>query len=114
MARAGGDKRGSSGDRRRRRWWLVSPEAGFNGNGESVPCYWDCGRRVYAETWLGPVVEADRFVAGGSYRRTNIVPACRACNVARSNEDIIDPQAISRRVAATVARHGRLTPAFGG
>jgi hypothetical protein len=114
MPRAGGDKRGSSGDRRKRRWWLVSPEAGFNGNGESVPCYWDCGREVYAETWLGPVVEADRVIAGGSYRRSNIVPACRPCNLARSDDDDLTAAEIAERVAAMVQKTGRLTPALTG
>ena len=114
MARAGGDRRGSSGDRRRRRWWLVSPEAGFNGNGESVECFWDCGRRVYAETWLGPVVEADRQIPGGSYRRDNIMPACRPCNVARSDDGFLTADEIAARVAATVAKTGRLVPALTG
>jgi hypothetical protein len=114
MPRNGGDRRGSNGDRRRRRWWLVSPEAGFNGNGESVECFWGCGRRVYAETWLGPVVEADRVIAGGSYRRENIVPACRPCNLARSDDDELTAEEIATRVAATVTRTGRLTPALVG
>jgi hypothetical protein len=114
MPRAGGDRRGSGGDRRKRRWWLVSPESGFNGNGESVPCFWQCGRRVYAETWLGPVVEADRIAPGGSYRRDNIVPACRPCNLARSDDGDLTANEIAARVAATVARTGRLTPALTG
>jgi hypothetical protein len=114
MPRNGGDGRGSNGDRRKRRWWLVSPESGFNGDGESVPCFWDCGRRVYAETWLGPVVEADRVIAGGSYRRGNIVPACRPCNLARSDDDFLTPAEIAERVAAMMQKTGRLTPALTG
>ena len=76
------DGRGSSEDRRRRKRWLVSPEAGFGGNGRSVPCRW-CGKRLR----LGRALEADRYPicghAGGTYRRDNIVPACRKCNATR-------------------------------
>lgn len=116
--RAGGDKRGSSADRRRRRAWLLSPEAGilqdgefvaFGGDGESVPCWWKCGREVTDST-----VEADRIIPGGSYRRGNIVPACRPCNLARSDDGDLTEQEIAARVAATVARTGRLTPALAG
>jgi 5-methylcytosine-specific restriction endonuclease McrA len=116
MARAGGDKRGSNGDRLRRRRWLVSPGAGrevdglfisFGGDGWSVPCWWKCGRIVTELT-----VEADRVAAGGSYRRENIVPACRPCNLARSDDDGLNSAEIAERVAATTARTGRLTPAL--
>jgi hypothetical protein len=116
--RAGGDKRGSSADRRARRRWLVSPAAGiakdgefiaFGGNGHEVPCYWGCGRIVDETT-----VEADRLVPGSSYRRGMIVPACRPCNLARSDDGDLTPGEIAARVAATVARTGRLTPALVG
>jgi hypothetical protein len=116
MARAGGDRRGSNADRRRRREWLVSPEAGtlhdgvwvaFGGNGQFVPCWWGCGRNVDEST-----VEADRIIAGGSYRRDNIVPACRPCNLARSDDDDLTPAEIAARVALTVERTGRLVPAL--
>lgn len=82
-AHAGGrpDTRGNAYDRARRKRWLLSPEAGHGGTGISVPCRW-CGRRLVAST-----VEADRWPicghAGGSYRRGNIVPACRDCNAGR-------------------------------
>ena len=118
MARAGGDRRGSNADRRRRREWLVSPAAGtmtydgwtpFGGNGHEVPCWWKCGRTVTMQT-----VEADRLVAGGSYRRDNIVPACRPCNLARSDDDTISRAEIAARVEAMVQRTGRLTPALAG
>lgn len=73
------DLRGSSLDRWRRRQWLLSPAAGFGGNGTSVPCY-HCRRRVRN-------FEVDRFPlcghAGGRYTRDNIVPACAKCNGGR-------------------------------
>jgi 5-methylcytosine-specific restriction endonuclease McrA len=118
MARAGGDRRGSNGDRRRRREWLVSPEAGrmmngvwvaFGGDGHAVSCWWECGRKIDVYT-----VEADRVHAGGSYRRENIVPACRPCNLARSDDDELNSAEIAARVAATVAKTGRLVPALVG
>lgn len=116
--RAGGDRRGSNGDRRRRREWLVSPIAGreveglwvpFGGNGETVPCWWKCGRELTELT-----VEADRVVAGGTYRHENIVPACRPCNLARSDADELTAAEITARVEATCRRTGRLTPALAG
>jgi hypothetical protein len=97
---------------------MVSVDAGtlvngewieFGGNGESVPCWWGCGRSVDQAT-----VEADRIIPGGSYRRDNIVPACRPCNLARSDDGDLTPEEIAARVAATVARTGRLTPALVG
>jgi hypothetical protein len=109
MARAGGDKRGSSADRKRRREWLVSVEAGFGGNGSDVPCYWECGREL--NVWI---VEADRLVPGGSYRRDNIVPACRPCNLARSDDAFLTVTQIAERVAATAAKRGGLVPALVG
>lgn len=94
----------------------MSPEAGretnngfvlFGGNGESVPCWWECGRVVTKAT-----VEADRIIAGGSYRRDNIVPACRPCNLARSDDEWLTPSQIAARVEATTYRTGRLTSAL--
>ena len=75
--RPGGEHRGNARDRRARKLWLLSPVAGFGGNGERVPCAF-CGEALdYA------AVEADRFPipgrAGGGYERGNIRPACRAC-----------------------------------
>lgn len=114
--RAGGDKRGSNGDRRRRRAWLLSTIAGrevdglfvpFGGDGSRVPCWWECGRILDEST-----VEADRVHAGGSYRRENIVPACRPCNLARSDADDISAAEIALRVEATCSRTGRLVPAL--
>jgi 5-methylcytosine-specific restriction endonuclease McrA len=50
------------------------------GNGASCPCV-HCGCPLTFAT-----VEADRIVPGGSYRRDNVQPACRRCNLARSNK----------------------------
>lgn len=90
-----GNARGGSDDRRRRREWLV---ATFRANadlivipfnppvttatliGMGVPacrCY-RCGKLLTAET-----VTVDRIVPGcqgGTYRRSNIRPACQHCN----------------------------------
>ena len=72
------DGRGSTRNRRARKRWLLE----FFGDGTTVPCYWNCGRQLTAET-----LEVDRWPlcghAGGSYRRDNIVPACSDCNRTR-------------------------------
>lgn len=94
-----GNARGGSDDRRRRRQWLVQTfradqdvilvetflvdplVVGVNlGTEGSVPacrCY-RCGKLLTAET-----VTVDRIVPGcqgGTYRRSNIRPACQRCN----------------------------------
>lgn len=73
--------RGGSHERRRRRRWLLSAEAGFGGDGEKVPCAFGCGTLLSFET-----VTADRYpidgADGGTYRRSNIRPACGPCNYA--------------------------------
>lgn len=74
--RPGGEKRGNSQDRRRRKMWML---AAF-GDGEKCPCV-HCGMMLSYET-----VEADRIIPGGSYRRENVQPACRACNLSRSDD----------------------------
>jgi hypothetical protein len=105
--RAGGDKRGSAADRRARKQWMLSPAAGFGGNGIEVPCALGCGSLVTFAT-----VEADRVVPGGSYRRANVQPACRPCNLARSDDGDLTASEVAERVARTFARTGRLTPAL--
>lgn len=105
--RAGGEKRGNSKDRRARKIWMLSPVSGFGGNGTTVPCVF-CGHGLgYAE------VEADRIIPGGSYRRDNVQPACRPCNLAKLDSADLTPAEIASRVAATFARTGRLTPSLG-
>ena len=105
--RPGGDKRGSSKDRRARKLWMLSPGAGFGGNGTEVPCALGCGRVLTYAT-----VEADRKDCGGSYRRCNVQPACRPCNLARSDDGDLTVAEIAARVKATVERTGRLVPAL--
>jgi len=104
--RAGGDKRGNSKDRKARKLWMLSEVAGFGGNGTEVPC-------VFCEESLTyTTVEADRKDCGGSYARNNVQPACRPCNLARSDDAELSPAEIAERVARTFARTGRLTPAL--
>src|SRR4051812_47346073 len=73
--RPGGDKRGNSYARRMRKAWMLA----HFGNGKACDCT-HCGSMLDFDT-----VEADRIVPGGSYRRDNIQPSCRDCNVSRSN-----------------------------
>lgn len=93
--RHGGEKRGNSYARRARKLWMLSEAAGFGGDGEKVPCV-HCGALLDYDT-----VEADRIVPGGSYRRDNVQPADRACNLDRS-DDATWSYATSRLTTATV------------
>ena len=72
------NERGSSYGRRARRKWLVSPAAGFGGDGVKVPC-WECGKLLTEDN-----VIPDRIVPGsegGTYRRSNIRgPHCITCS----------------------------------
>ena len=111
--RAGGDKRGSAATRRARKLWLLCVIedrtlgwAPFGGNGETVPCVF-CRKSLTFAT-----IEADRIIPGGSYRRENVLPACRPCNLARSDDGDLTVEEIAERVARTFARTGRLTPAL--
>lgn len=74
--RAGGEKRGNSYDRKARKLWML---ATF-GDGFKVACVHCRAMLTYEE------VEADRIIPGGSYRHSNVQPACRGCNLARSND----------------------------
>jgi 5-methylcytosine-specific restriction endonuclease McrA len=103
MPRAGGDKRGSSADRAARKRWMLQTW----GDGTSCECSLGCGTiLVYA------TVEADRKIPGGSYRRENIQPACRPCNLAKSDHADLTPDQIAHRVQETVQRIGHLVPAL--
>lgn len=73
--RAGGEKRGNSYARRARKLWMLKTW----GDGTKCPCV-HCAATLDYDT-----VEADRIIPGGSYRRENVQPACRSCNLARSN-----------------------------
>jgi len=85
---------------------MLSEAAGFGGNGESVPCVF-CRESLTFAT-----VEADRKVPGGGYRRDNVQPACRPCNLARSDDGDLTTQEVLARVASALARNGRLAPAM--
>jgi 5-methylcytosine-specific restriction endonuclease McrA len=74
--RAGGEKRGNASDRRARKLWMLRTW----GNGVTCPCV-HCNSVLSYET-----VEADRIIPGASYRRENVQPACRSCNLDRSNK----------------------------
>lgn len=75
--RRGGDHRGNTQSRRRRKLWLLRTF----GDGDTCRCFWCPEMLTYA------TVEADRHPIqgkdGGSYRRGNIVPACRRDNAGR-------------------------------
>ena len=78
--RAGGEKRGNSTDRRRRRKWMLAKW----GDGETCQCV-HCGTMLTDAT-----VEVDRIIPGalgGTYRRENIQPACRRCNLERAADE---------------------------
>lgn len=72
-------ERGSAANRRARKRWLLSPEAQWGGDGETVPC-WECG------VLCGPDdvdLVADRVIPGergGTYARDNIAPHCSLCS----------------------------------
>lgn len=80
--RAGGDKRGNAQQRRSRKQWMLSSDQ-FKHNPDhpepNVQCT-HCHKPLTYDT-----VEADRKQPGGSYARHNIQPACRSCNLGRSN-----------------------------
>jgi hypothetical protein len=92
--RAGGDLRGNSATRRARKGYLLT----LWGNGETCSCIYGCGRVLDFAT-----VEADRIIAGGSYRRENVIPACRACNVARLDKSL---WSFAPNVARRLVRRG--------
>ena len=73
--------RGGTPERRARKLWLLSPAAGFGGDGEKVACAFGCGAMLDFDT-----VTVDRYPLagcdGGTYRRSNIRPACGRCNAA--------------------------------
>lgn len=68
--------RGSTTDRRRRKTWLLETF----GDGTTAPCSFECGEVLTWDTLTVdryPIAGAD----GGTYKRDNIRPACRKCNV---------------------------------
>jgi hypothetical protein len=79
--RAGGDKRGNTKDRFARKTWLLFTF----GDGVHVACT-HCHKSLTRQT-----LEADRIEPGASYCHLNIQPSCRACNVARSDNEEWSP-----------------------
>jgi hypothetical protein len=91
--RAGGDKRGSAAQRRARKQYLLDRF----GNGEVCRCIY-CNCELTFAT-----VEADRILPGGSYRRENVIPACRECNVKRLDKSL---WSFAPNVARRLVRRG--------
>lgn len=91
------DRRGNAADRRARKRWLLETF----GDGTSCPCFW-CETRLTFVT-----LQQDRLVAGGPYRRDNLVPACAACNLARTAAGIPDGCHFGPVGDLTTDRHGR-------
>jgi hypothetical protein len=77
MCRAGGEKRGNNHDRFMRKLWMLRTF----GNGVWCRCMYCRVILLYA------TVEADRIIPGGRYSHDNVQPACRNCNLARSNNE---------------------------
>ena len=99
--RAGGDLRGNSAARRARKGFLLVTF----GNGETCPCAY-CGHCLVSAT-----LEADRIIPGsegGSYRRDNVIPACRGCNAARGDKSL---WAFAPNVARRLKRQGYVVSA---
>jgi hypothetical protein len=91
----GGD-RGNAAARRSRKGYLLT----VWGDGETCPCLF-CGFPLTFAT-----VEADRVIPGalgGSYRRENVIPACRSCNARRGDKTVWE---FSPRVARRLKRRG--------
>lgn len=98
-SRSNRNDRGSSYSRRRRREWLVEEF----GDGEHVACFLQ--RSAHCLYVLDVTnVSADRIVLGvdgGTYRRSNILPACLPCQCHQGGQ--VGP-------AQKAARQERLTP----
>lgn len=90
------NERGSSYARRARKLWLLSPEAGWGGDGIDVPCH-ECGVLVELEDLV-----ADRIVGGelgGRYTRDNIAPHCLLCSCRQGQRRSIAIM-IAKRIAS--------------
>lgn len=78
--RPGGERRGNNRDRARRRAWLL--ETFDQDLGPEVA---RCHLKLDGDRCHGIVdattLTADRIDAGGTYRRENIQPACKPCQV---------------------------------
>lgn len=100
--RPGGDQRGNAAARRARKGYLLT----LWGDGEFCPCLYGCGTMLNSAT-----LEADRIIPGsmgGTYRRENVIPACRSCNVARLDKSI---WAFAPKLARRLKRMGYVVSA---
>ena len=91
------DMRGSAKDRKARKLWLLSPAAGFGGNGTMVPCAMKIDARCQ-EIVDFESMEVDRIVPGcfgGRYVRGNVRPSCWICNNTASHEQKRELAAVS-------------------
>lgn len=69
--------RGNNTARRRRKLWLLSPEAGWGGDGVDVPC-WECAALCeYEDLHVDRIIPSERH---GRYDRDNIAPHCGPCS----------------------------------
>lgn len=79
-----GNETGNSYDRAARRTWLLSPAAGFGGDGTTVACAFGCGTMLVDDKSAPNHITVDRYPLskrqGGRYVRGNIRPACPRCN----------------------------------
>ena len=78
-----GPDRGNSYARRARKHHLLSTY----GDGHTVDCTY-CGTELNFDS-----VTSDRVIPGadgGSYRRDNLVPACKPCNLSRGDTPFVD------------------------
>lgn len=95
------NERGGSPARRARKAWLLSPEAGWGGDGETVPCWEpDCGILVGPGADLDLI--ADRIVCGedgGRYTRDNIAPHCLLCSCRQGQRRTNEIRAAARAAA---------------
>lgn len=80
-----GGERPNSYQRRANKHYMLSPAAGFGGDCVTVPCSY-CAMPLLFEA-----IEADRIIpgtSGGTYRRDNLIPACRVCNARRGDSTL--------------------------
>lgn len=77
--RPGGEKRGNSRDRARRRAWLLATFDQDLGP-ERARCWLDLSPACLVEVDARSLT-VDRINPGGTYRRENIQPACRPCQI---------------------------------
>lgn len=79
--RAGGERRGSSYDRKRRRTWLLSHFDVDLGDGVAR-CHLKLSPRCHLVV-DEITMTVDRIIPGGTYARSNIRPACVPCQNAQ-------------------------------